>query len=102
MEQNFVVWAHGVCNWTWTVCKIDGEDFDTLVKFDLMFHSTENNGSHFYSDAANGEKWFKTPKGQIQYLVPLVVLRLPLRNLLKYMEVGVRQTKKTGKIKMKW
>ena len=42
MEQNFVVWAHSVCNWTRTVCKIGVEDFDTLVKFDLMFHSTEN------------------------------------------------------------
>lgn len=81
------------------MCEIGREDFDTLVKFDLMFHSTENNGSHFSSDAANGEKWFKAPKGQIQYLVPLVVLHLPLRNLLKCMKVGVRQTKRQEKIR---
>lgn len=56
------------------MCAVGVEDFDTLVKFDLMLHSTENNGPHFYSDAANEEKWFKVPKGQIQYLVPLVVL----------------------------
>lgn len=102
MERNFVIWAQSVCNWIQTVCAIGGEDFDTLVKFDLMLHSTENNGPHFHSDAAKEEKWFKVPRVRYSIWYPWwSFLHLPLRNLLKCMKVGVRQTKRTENIKVR-